>query len=488
MPTECKHRTPSRASVTSKTRRGVLRAAVLLPMALELGGMCAAHAAPPPSQTAAAAVAAALPRTGDGTQTRIALLLGNADYPDPFTLPPAPKNVTDLAAALMRRGFEVSNALNLGLDAARQVVAAFAERARHASADGLLFFYFTGHGAQADAANLLLPAGVSPAESPDTLRDACLHLLRDVVQTITTPPQGLTIAVVDACRTSLLATTHRDASMNQVEAPPGSMIVFSTAAGKPAIAPAVADRDTFFTAALVKLLESESDETSFSDLFQLVRTDVYREMRAYPIPIIRQFAQDPFIADHSFVRVTLGRPSAMARAGQGFGSVSEEQAWKELQDLSVPAQISQAAAAFLSAYPHSKYRAAVKVELRGSRRASAILQRSDIQLYVSDFVLHPKRESVQWMRDVRRAARGDKDAAARLGAAALHDHRDGPERASARYEGWMQFAAALGNGIASYQLALYYREQRQPMLASQFEALALRLGYTPPPTLSNVRR
>jgi hypothetical protein len=51
----------------------------------------------------------------------------------------------------------------------------------------------------------------------------------------------------------------------------------------------------------------------------------------------------------------------------------------------------------------------------------------------------------------------------------------------------MQYAAALGNGIASYDLALYYRRVNQPQLAAQYEALARSLGYTPPPSLDNRR-
>jgi hypothetical protein len=47
---------------------------------------------------------------------------------------------------------------------------------------------------------------------------------------------------------------------------------------------------------------------------------------------------------------------------------------------------------------------------------------------------------------------------------------------------------ALGNGIASYELALHYRAYAQPLLAAQFEARARELGYVPPPTLDNVRK
>ena len=466
-------------STRGKSRRRMLCVAAALPVALEFGAG-PASAAPAPAASAASAppLAALAPQ-------RIALLLGNAVYPEPFDLPPVPKNVGDLRSALQRRGFVVLDALNLDLAAAKQVVAAFIDRAQHAGPDSVLFFYFSGHGAQVDAANLLLPAGVSPAASPDVLRDASLQLLRDVVDRMPPPNRGVVIAVVDACRTSLQSGPG-PGGLNQVEAPPGCLVVFSTAAGKPAIAPAVATRDTFFTAALVKLLDRESDETSFSDLFQLVRTDVYNEMVHYPIPIIRQFAQDPFIADHSLVRVTLGVQTG--GNAQGFGSAAEQQAWQHLQALSVPLQISTAATQFLADYPASKYAAAVRVELDGAQRASQLLQRNDIHLYVSDFVLHPQHDSAQWMRDVRRAARGDKDAAARLGLAALRDGAGDRERAMARYEGWMQFAAALGNGIASYQLSLYYRQQSQPMLAAQFESRARSLGYTPPPTLDNVRR
>ena len=47
---------------------------------------------------------------------------------------------------------------------------------------------------------------------------------------------------------------------------------------------------------------------------------------------------------------------------------------------------------------------------------------------------------------------------------------------------------ALGNGIASYELALHFRNTGQPLLAAQFEARARELGYTPPPDLDNVRK
>jgi len=52
----------------------------------------------------------------------------------------------------------------------------------------------------------------------------------------------------------------------------------------------------------------------------------------------------------------------------------------------------------------------------------------------------------------------------------------------------LQYSSGLGNGIASYELALYYREAGQPLLAAQAEARARQLGYSPPRALGHERK
>jgi len=61
-------------------------------------------------------------------------------------------------------------------------------------------------------------------------------------------------------------------------------------------------------------------------------------------------------------------------------------------------------------------------------------------------------------------------------------------KARGRYEGWLQYATALGNGIASYDLALLYRARGQDELATRYEQSARSLGFTPPPSLDNKRK
>ncbi|MES1163604.1 MAG: caspase family protein, partial [Rhizobacter sp.] len=226
----------------------------------------------------AAAPFAAAELPASGGSTRLALLIGNAVYPAPHDLPPVHKNIRDLSAALQQRDFKVTAVIDLDPAALRRAIQAFAAEAQKAPPDATVLFYFTGHGMQVDAENLMLGAGIAPNAREDVLLNSSLHLQRDVVDMLPRRSTGMSIAVVDACRVDLRAALAASDGFNQVEAPSGCLIVFSTGAGKPAIAPARETDNTFYTASLVKLLQTGADELSFSDLFRLVKLDVQQTM------------------------------------------------------------------------------------------------------------------------------------------------------------------------------------------------------------------
>ena len=163
---------------------------------------------------ATAAAGAGLPgwplaAEGDGSSDdgaeppRLALLIGNRAYPEGEDLPPIHKNVRDLREALERRGFTVADAVDLDLAQARELMARFAVSVKAAPSDSTVLFYFSGHGAQVDAENLLVSAHINPKSRPDTLAAGSLTLTKDVIGQLPRRPDGLTIAVIDACRTSL---------------------------------------------------------------------------------------------------------------------------------------------------------------------------------------------------------------------------------------------------------------------------------------------
>lgn len=420
------------------------------------------------------------------SDVRLALVIGNRSYPAPYDLPPMYKNVRDVKAALERWDFTVTSSTDDDPAMLRQSIQDFAKATSAAPADATILFYYTGHGAQVDAENLMLGANVNPSANQDTLLKGSLHLRRDVINQLPRRPDGLSIAVIDACRTSLREAMDHDDGLNQVEAPPGYLIAFSTGAGKPAIAPAVETQNTFYTASLVKVLGSVSGETSFSELFRLVKLDVQNVMQNFPIQAIRQFAQFPFIAENTRGRYLLAARNDKGAASEPkFTGLDESKLWAELEESSTPVDVERMATEYIARFPKSKLRGSAEVAREGAHQAVLALARNDVRLFNSAF--HPEsRESIVH-EEVRKAARGDKDAAARMARMYLIG-QNGFQVDRNRYEGWLQFASALGNGIACYELAVYYRRQGQAVLAAQYEARSRELGYTPPPTLDNFRK
>ena len=418
---------------------------------------------------------------------RLALLIGNRDYPNGEDLPPIHKNVRDLRSALQNRGFAVTDAVDLDLLEARALMDKFASAVHAAPADATVFFYFSGHGAQVDSENLLVSAHINPKARAAALNNGSMTLTKDVIGRLPPRPDGLTIAVIDACRTSIKALAPGD-GLNQVEAPPGYLIAFATGAGKPAIAPDNDANNTFYTGSLVRVLNTASGEIPFSDVFRLVKTDTQNTMLNHPVKILREFAQVPFIAENTTNRRRLA-PRVANAAPPPPRKEDESVAWARLEALIWPADVARVASQYLKDYPDSPLAGSAQVARDGAMEAAQILRRNDVRLYRSAFQVVPETPA-ETAADIIKAGRGDKDAAARLGQRNSPDVgliSGGVDRIG-RFEGWMQYAAALGNGIASYRLALYYRRIDQPQLASQFEGRAKELGYTPPPSLDNTRK
>ncbi len=111
---------------------------------------------------------------------RLALVIGNRQYPEPFDLPSIHTNAQEVQAALAQRGFQTSTVLDADPGAARSAIERFVASAQAAPAEATLFFYFSGHGLQVDADNLLVGAGVRPDAAADQLLRGSLSLNRDL--------------------------------------------------------------------------------------------------------------------------------------------------------------------------------------------------------------------------------------------------------------------------------------------------------------------
>jgi hypothetical protein len=265
----------------------------------------------------------------------------------------------------------------------------------------------------------------------------------------------------------------------------GGLIVFSTQAGRPAIAPDSADKNTFFTESMVKHLNMASADCTFSDLFQMVRHDVRESMLRHPFAVIRKLAQDPFIADNSRVPFTVGNTLNTVDMMNLRLKGEDLYMWKQLRQTRWPPDVLALSDRFLVKYPNSEARVLVELSRRGVILASRALNRRDLKLHRTGFVLPDGVNSDFAQEDLLRASRGDKDAAARVGC--LHQESKSIH-AQFRHEAWMMYATALGNGIACYELALFYRNQNQPALAAAAESKTVELGFSPPVGLEHFRK
>lgn len=150
-----------------------------------------------------------------------------------------------------------------------------------------------------------------------------------------------------------------------------------------------------------------------------------------------------------------------------------------------PADLAQLTGQYLQQYPRGPWAEVARNWQRRATESVRVLSRGDVHLYRSAF--QGTGEAAHINDEIREAALGNQAAAMRL----AHRYQKGeggltPDEL--RYVGWLQFASVLGSAPASYELALHFRKEGQPALASQYEARAVSLGYNPPLALDHVRK
>lgn len=195
-------------------------------------------------------------------------------------------------------------------------------------------------------------------------------------------------------------------------------------------------------------------------------------------------AISPAIAPDLAARVALVAhtdPSA-DRSARLAGSDATEPALRQaLMRTFWPADIVQRSDEYLRRYPDHAGAAEVLTQRRLASATAGLLRRNDVELFRAAFVAQSPDDPA--VDDLRRAALGDADAAFKLA-----QQPQLQNTAFRRRVGWLQYAALLGNDRAAYALSLHYRRESQPLMAAQFEARALALGYQPPAALDNARK
>jgi hypothetical protein len=202
-------------------------------------------------------------------EKRLALVIGNAEYPGSNKLSNPANDAVDMAAALKKLGFEVMSYTNLTNRGMKEAINTFGNKLRDYQV-GL--FYYAGHGVQSKGINYLVPLDAKP-ESENEIEYECLEADR-IMTKMEDAHTRTNIIVLDACRDNPLERSWKrgggDKGLATMDAPAGSIIAYATAPGRTA-----ADgggRNGLYTGVLLKALQAPNQ--NITQLFQQVRKEV----------------------------------------------------------------------------------------------------------------------------------------------------------------------------------------------------------------------
>jgi len=164
-------------------------------------------------------------------ENRVALVIGNSGYQSVTALPNPENDAKAMAELLTSAGFEVVSARDLTQGEMRTVIGDFAARVAGKGSDTVALVFYAGHGLQVDGDNYLVPIDAKFGREADVPLQAVR--LGDLMNALAAVPSKSRVVILDACRNNPFSeinkTTGRGLAI--VDAPTGSIVVYSTSPG-----------------------------------------------------------------------------------------------------------------------------------------------------------------------------------------------------------------------------------------------------------------
>jgi Caspase domain/Tetratricopeptide repeat len=244
-------------------------------------------------------VASAVPSLAAGE--RLALVIGNAKYPDAEAPLREPINdARDIADELKRDGFAVEIGENLTGDQMRR---AFDKLYSKIKPGAVALLFFSGFGIESGRQSYMIPVDAQIWTEPDVRRDG--FSLEKVLGEINSRGAGVKIALIDASRRNPFERRFRSfsAGLAPVIAPNGTLVMYSAALSS-VVADNGGDRSLFVRELLkeIRVPDLMAEET-----LNRTRVGVTRASRSEQVPWISSSLAEDF----SFIPGGSGsRPSA----------------------------------------------------------------------------------------------------------------------------------------------------------------------------------
>lgn len=216
------------------------------------------------------------------SERRVALVVGNSGYKNsPLTNPV--NDAVDMSETLRSLGFQVTTVQDANLRKLREATRLFESSV--SLADVALIFY-AGHAVEAKGRNYLIPVDADVAreyELEDQAYDAqqWLAMLGDVKGKNT---QRVNIVILDACRDNPVSRQWRSVSsgLGRMDAPSGTLLVYSTSPGKVASDGPKGQRNSPFTKSLLRSMQMPN--VPVEQVLKDVRRQVLAETKGEQVP------------------------------------------------------------------------------------------------------------------------------------------------------------------------------------------------------------
>ena len=214
-------------------------------------------------------------------KTRVALVIGNADYKYGGRLANPVNDASDFANVLRTLGFEVIEGRNLDKRGMDEKIAEFARKLDKA---GTGLFFYAGHGIQVDGVNWLIPVdarvegGDLRPERAAAVKTASINVTQ--VLSKMEAEQRVNLVFLDACRDNPFGRSGPAKGLAPIQNAVGTLTAFSTKPGHVALDGD--GRNSPFTTALLKHIPTPGLE--IGGVMKRVRVDVIKSTKGEQVP------------------------------------------------------------------------------------------------------------------------------------------------------------------------------------------------------------
>jgi len=211
-------------------------------------------------------------------QQRLALVIGNADYPDlGAPLQVALKSARAVAEQLQTAGFDVEAHENLAKDSLQQSLQRFYDKIEPGA---IIVFFYSGYAIQTARQNYIVPIDAMIWTEPDVRRDGAS--IESILAAIRHKGAGTRVLVLDASRRNPFERRFRgySAGLSAIETPANTIIISAASPGK-----VIGDADPDSSLFVDKLLrQTNTPRVPVVDIFDRTREEVSRATSGEQVP------------------------------------------------------------------------------------------------------------------------------------------------------------------------------------------------------------